>query len=70
MSSLNFEDFARNLLIQNNQLLAQNNLLTEQNNRLIMINNEQNSLLNELLIQMTEDHDDGNKNLHRCLDDD
>lgn len=71
MSNFDFEQFSANLLIQNNQLLAQHNLLTEQNNRLIMVNNEQNALISELLIQLTESNEPTTQdNLHKCLDDD
>ena len=71
MSNFNLEQLAASLLAQNNQLLVQHNLLTEQNNRLIMVNNEQNVLINELLIQLTEDEQDPtDKNFDKSLDDD
>lgn len=71
MSNFNLEQLAASLLVQNNQLLVQHNLLTEQNNRLIMVNNEQNALISELLIQLTEaEQDPAEQKRHKSLDDD
>ena len=40
------------------KLIEQNNQLIQQNNQLIQINNEQNTQINELLIQLEGEEDD------------